>query len=271
MRRTLFAVSLLLAVAAAAILISYVTVRVALAFQIRRASQLIEAVQSINVGDSENSIRPILERFGGRRWNVQLGSHEDYNYVVFVNPWGFPTLASTAPGGRVNAIKKVLNPRFRRVIGIREWIIDSEIAIKQHQVVAVQTSTIVEGRPMWLGAMWRLAEKPPEFEREKGSVVLIPQDNRNSVEAGILEMGTDGGTSWSIWTTPSSPKGERQMANRLNFGCMRSLVGCDSVCDLLPQARAFFSEHPTFAPNGGGWDDRLRTCIRHDPSENQYR
>jgi len=42
---------------------------------------MLDRVQGLNVGDSEDSIRPLLERFGGHRWDVQLGAHEDYNYV----------------------------------------------------------------------------------------------------------------------------------------------------------------------------------------------
>jgi hypothetical protein len=247
----------LLVVAAGIFFISYLTVRLVLAFQIRRASQLQEEVQGVNVGDSEDSLKSILERFGGHRWDVQLGSHEDYNYVLTINPWHFPTLSSDDSGGRFRAIDRVLNPRFRRVIGLREWIVDSEIAIEQHRVMAVQTSTVVEGRQMWLGAMQRLSEKTSD-------------DSQYLAVPGILNMGSGTGTSWNIWTTPSSPKDQRNMANQLNFACLRSLSGCVSVCDLLPEAARFFSENPSLAPKGGGWDDSSRTCIKHTLRENQF-
>jgi hypothetical protein len=268
MRRVLVAFVRLLAVAAGISLFSYVAGRLVLAFQIRRASQLLEEVQSVSVGDGENSIRPLIERFGGHCWDVQLVSHEDYNYVFKINPWNLVTFSSDDSQGDVHAIERVLNPRFRRAIGLRQWMVDSEIAIKQHRVMAVQTSAIVEGRPMWLGAMWRLSEKPVEFERSAGSLDF-PSEN-SLVTPGILNLESGTGTSWSLWTTPSSPKGQRQMANQLNFGCMRSLLGCDSVCDLLPQAARFLGEHLNLAPKGGGWDDSSRTCIKHDLRENHY-
>src|ERR1700731_2657047 len=143
MRRILGAVVRLFTIGIALFLFSYLTVLLVLAFQIRRASRLLEEVQRVSAGDSENSIRLMLERFGGRRWDDQLGSHEDYNYVFSINPWGFPTFSSDDSGRRTKAIEKVLDPRFRRAISLREWMVDSEIAIKQHKVVAVQTSTIV--------------------------------------------------------------------------------------------------------------------------------
>jgi len=244
------------------LLLCYAAVHLILLSEIRRVSQLLGEVRSVNVGDSEDSIKPILERFDGHRWDVQLGSFEDYNYVIEINPWSFPTLSSNEPRGRIHGIDRVLSPRLRRAIGFRRWMADSEIAIKQHRVVAVQTSTIVEGAHTWLGAMWRLSEKPREFERDTASLDSSATDSQDLTTPAHLSMQNGSGTSWSIWTTPSSPKDQREMANRLNFGCLRSLPGCDSLCDLLPEASRFFKEHPNLAPKGGGWDDSSRTCIQ---------
>jgi hypothetical protein len=273
MRRILGAVIRLLTPTAALFLFSYLSVVLVLAFQIQRASRLLEEVRSVNVGDGENSLRPILERFGGSRWDVQLGSHEDYNYVLEVNPWSFPIVSSDASRRRVQAIERVLTPRFRRAIGIREWVLESDIAIKQHRVVAVQTLTIVEGRPMWLGASWRLSEKPREFDRNADSFDQADpttEGSRDLATSGILNMESGAGTIWSIWTTPSSPKVQSHMANQVNFGCLRSFSGCDSVCDLLPEAARFFTENPNLGLKGGGWDESSRTCIKHDLRENHY-
>jgi hypothetical protein len=268
MRRRQGIVVRLVAAAAVALSFSCLTALLILVFQIRRASQLLEEVQNVSVGDSENSVGPILERFHGHRWDVQLGSVEDYNYVFEINPWSFPTLSSNEPRGKVHAVDRVLSPRFRRAIGFRRWMVGSEIAIKQHRVVAVQTSTIVEGTHIWLGAMRRLSEKPREFERDTAALDSSATNSQHLATPGILNMKSGSGTSWSIWTTPSSPKGQREMANQVNFGCLRSLSGCDSLCDLLPETARFFKEHPNLAPKGGGWDDGSRTCIKHDLREN---
>jgi hypothetical protein len=267
MRRRLGVVVRVVAATALALLFSYLTALLILVFQIRRASQLLEEVQSLSVGDSENSVGPILERFHGHRWDVQLGSVEDYNYALEINPWGFPTLSSNEPRGRVQAVDRVLSPRFRRAIGFRRWMVSSEIAIKQHRVVAVQTSTIVEGAHIWLGAMWRLSEKPAEFEQDTATLNSSTTNSQYPATPGILNMQGGSGTSWSIWTTPASPKGQREMANQVNFGCLRSSSGCNSLCELLPEAARFFKEHPNLAPKGGGWDDGSRTCIKHDLRE----
>ncbi len=271
MRRRLAGAARLLAVAIGVLFLCYVTARLLLAYQVRRGSQMLNKIQSVNVGDSEDSIRPLLERFGGHRWDVQLGAHEDYNYVLETNPWRFPTLWGSKSGVIADATGRGLSSRFRRDIGLRIWIVASEIAIKQHRVVGVQAETVVEGSRMWLGAMWRLSEKPREFERDAASLDFSSDDRQHLVETGILDMKSGSGDAWRIWFAPSSAKGQRHMASQLDFGCLRSLSGCDSVCDLMPEAVRFFGEHPDLAPKGGGWDEGSQTCIKHDLRETWYR
>src|SRR5258706_13170091 len=87
MRRILGAVIRLLTPTAALFLFCYLSVVLVLAFQIQRASRLLEEVRSVNVGGGGKSLRPILERFGSSAWDVQLGSHEDHTYGLDVHTW----------------------------------------------------------------------------------------------------------------------------------------------------------------------------------------
>lgn len=259
-----------LAVAVGVLLLCYAIARLLLTYQIHRASQMLAKVQSVSVGDSENSIGQLLKRYGGYRWDVQLGAHEDYNYVLEINPWRFPTLSNYKSVGREHPIGIGLNTRFRRAIGLRWWLVTSEIAIKNKRVVAVQAETCVEGKTMWLGTSWRLSEKPREFERDPTAVYLSFEPDVDFVSPAILEMGTGGGTSWGFWIKPSSPRVQRDLTNRWDFGCLDSLRGCDTLCDLLPEAARFFSEHSELAPRGGGWDKKSGNCLKHDPHQGQY-
>jgi hypothetical protein len=274
MRRRLIPVVPLVMIASAVLLLCYMTVWLVLSYQIRRAAQLIAEAQHINVGASEDSIRPMFKRYGGFRSDLQQGYHEDFNYVLEINPWHFPwhvpALSSGRSGERVHSIENALNPRFRRAIGFRQWIVESDVAIKQHRVVAVQTVTLVEGRRMWLGNLWSFSEKPQDFEPSVESDRLPFEDRHDLATGGIVEAVRGSGIEWTFWTTPSSPEGQRKMANQLNFACLRSLSGCDTMCDLMPAAARFFWEHSELAPNGGGWDNRLRTCLKGDPRESQY-
>jgi hypothetical protein len=270
MKRRLAEMVRLLTISVAFVLLCYVTFWCFLAYQVRRASRLFEAVHSVNIGDTEESVMPVLERYGGHRWDVQLGSREDYNYVVAINPWHRLTLFSGESDSKVRTIVSALNPRFRRAIGLRLWTVDSEVAIKDHRVVAVQAATAVEGRNMWLGAMWRFSEKPREFERNAASLISSSEETPCVVSPANLNMETGMGSAWNVWFTPSSPRALQQMAKQLNLSCMRSLSGCNSVCDLMPEAARYFKEHPDIAPAGGDWDDSLQSCVKRDPRYDSY-
>jgi len=267
MRRRLGVVVGLLAVAVGVLLLCHVTAWLFLAYQIHRASEMLAEIQRVSVGNSEDSIRPLLKRFGGYRWDVQLGALEDFNYVLEVNPWRYPTLSN----GRERPIGTGLNVRLRRALGLRQWLVMSEISIKKQRVVAVQAETYVEGKTMWLGTSWRLSEKPREFERDPAAeyVQWPPEPNLDFVSPGILEMGIGGGTIWEFWVKPSLPTVQHQVAKRWDFGCLDSFRGCDSLCDLLPEATQFFNEHNELAPKGGGWDENSRAC-KHNPYEGRY-
>jgi len=272
MKRRLGVAARLLVVAVGILFLCYVTPRLLLAYQIHRASKMLAKVQRVNVGDSEDSIRPLLKRYGGYRWDVQLGALEDFNYVLEVNPWRFPTVSNYKSGGREHPIGVGMNARLRRAMGLRQWLVTSEIAVKKQQIVAVQADVFVEGKIMWLGTSWRLSEKPREFKRDPtADYVQWPlPPNLHFVSPAFLEMGTGGGTSWDFWFKPPSPAVQRRVANRWNFGCLDSFRGCDSLCDLLPEAARFFNEHSDLAPGGGGWDENSRSCIKHDPHQSQY-
>jgi hypothetical protein len=270
MRKTVFIFVRLLLVAVVVLLLCYVSGQLLLSYQIRRAARLLEAVQRVKVGDSEASLDSLLKRYGDYRWDVQLGAHEDYNFVFQVNPWGFATLSSGWWGDKGRLVVTSFQQRIRRSVGLRQWMVDSEIAIKDHRVAAVQTSIIVEGTRMWLGTMSRISEKPRAFDRDASSVDPSPDRTPNLVETGILNLKSGTGTTWSFWTTPSSPEIQHQIANDLNFGCLRSFSGCETVCDLVPHAARFFNEHPELAPNGGGWDESRRACAKHGAEDDRY-
>jgi hypothetical protein len=266
MRLRLGGVLRLLTVVGGIVFVFYVTAWMSLAYEIHRASQLATSVRAVKVGDSEDSLRPLLDRYGGFRWNEQLGALEDYNYVFEINPWRFPTFLNL----RSAPIGNGLNRRFRRAIALRQWMVESEISIKQHRVVAVQEEMYVEGKTMWLGTSWRLSETPREFERDPNSEYLQwpPEPDVDFVSPAILEI-TEGGTEWEFWVKPTSPTIQRRVADRWNFGCFDSFRGCNSECNLLPEAAPYFKEHGELAPRGGGWDDTSRSC-KHDPQEGHY-
>jgi hypothetical protein len=256
-------------VAGGVLLCSYVSALLALQLEIKRASQLFEEIHNVRIGDTEQSIKPLIERYGGRRWDVQVGAFEDYNYALVVNPWWFPSLTRSKLADKFHTITLMVNPRTRAVVGLRMWYVGGEISIKDHRVVAVQSETVVEAKYMWLGAMWRSSDKPREFERSADAPDKSPP-REDFVSSGILDMANGTGTSWDFWTTSSSPEVQTRMARVTNFECLHPFSTCETPCDLLPEATESFRTHPKLALRGGGWDENLRTCTKRDASNSLY-
>ena len=258
MRRGIRAVPQVLFFVIGILLLCYGAARLVLAEQIHRVSQLSEIVETVRIGDREDSIAPFLKRFGAHRWDRQLGSHEDYNYVFEINPWRFPSFLNY----NSEPVRFGLNARFRRAIALRHWMAWGEIGVKNKLVVAVQAELYVEGKTKWLGTYWRLAEKPREYERDPNVEYLQwpPEPDLEFVSPGFLEMGTGVGSIWEFWVRPTWPRGERVAAQLWNLGCLSSFRGCDTMCDLLPEATRLFKERSELAPRGGGWDESLRSC-----------
>lgn len=193
MRRRLGAVVRLLVLAVGVLFLCYVTSRLLLAYQIHRASQIIATIQSVSIGDSEASLSSLLNNFGGYRWNVQLGAGEDYNYVLEINPWRYPTLSNHQH--REHPIETGLNARLRRALDLREWVVMIEVAVKKQQVVAVEAETFVEGRNSWLATSWRLSENPRELERDPtvDDLQWPPEPHFDFVSPAILKWGQEAG------------------------------------------------------------------------------
>jgi hypothetical protein len=250
-------------VAGAVLLCCYVSALWLLRFEINRASQLFQEIHDVKIGDSAESVKPLVERYGGYRWNAQLGAHEDYNYVFVVNPWCFPSIPRGETCAKLHAIELNLNPRIRKAAGFRLWFMGGEISIKDDRVIAVQSETIVEGADIWLGNMWRSSNKPREFERSAGSIDASPEPHYFATP-GILEMGTGPGTSWEFWTKSSSPDIQTRIAHSVNFECLHPFSTCETPCDLMPEAAHSFGVHPELAPRGGGWDENLRSCTKQN-------
>jgi hypothetical protein len=256
-------------VAGAVLLCCYVSALLVLQLEIKRASQLFEDIHNVKIGDTEQSIKPLVKRYGGRLWDAQVGTFEDYNYALVVNPWWFPSLTGSKIADKLHSIALAVNPRTRAVIGFRMWFVGGEISIKDHRVVAVQSETVVEAKYMWLGAMWRSSDKPREFERSAdGPDKSLPRED--FVSSGILDMANGTGTSWDFWTTSSSPEAQTRMARGTNFACLQPFSTCETPCDLLPEAAESFRTHPESALRGGGWDENLRTCTKRDARNSLY-
>ena len=248
--------------------VCYGTARSYLAYEASRARSMLHDLESVKVGDPESSLISVSENYGGYRWISKFREPDDQTsdceYVLEANPWRFPLLTGHTRKFD-NAIHKAsssLNSRLRRAVGLRMWNVIGSISLKEKRVISVSGSAFVEGRDQWLGGIWRLSGSIPEYELEgfQESGESWPEMNRYLIRWVNLNMADGLGEAVKSWITPDATHDEKLSARRFNLQCMTSRTGCQTVCDLVPDAVGYAGEHSQFHL-GGTWDAGTGTCI----------
>lgn len=248
--------------------VCYGTARSYLAYEASRASSMLHDLESVKVGDPEASVISISENYGGYRWIPEFREPDDQTsdcvYVLEANPWRFPSLTGHTRkfDDAVHKISSSLNSRLRRTVGLRMWNVIGSISLKENHVIALSGSAFVEGRDQWLGGMWHISGNIPKYELERfqESSASWPEMNRYLI--GWVNLNMAGGLREAVesWITPDATYDEKLSARRFNLQCMTSRTGCQTVCDLVPDAVGYAREHPQLRL-GGSWDAGTGTCI----------
>jgi hypothetical protein len=229
------------------VLICYGLASTYLAHEITRAGQMLNDLEAIKIGDSEDVVRSVSPKYDGYRRDQETlkGMYEkpDYQYVVQVDPWRFWHYTLDTPLNKfdrmIGAASTAIAPSQRKAIGLRRWSVIGIVSVSQKHVVAVTTQAIVEGRNEWLGGSWYLYETIPDYEIKEVLTdpdIPWPQRDRYLVGWRQLKFNTidGGGESAESWVTPSATQEERQSASRFNLQCFSSRSGCQTICDFVP-------------------------------------
>jgi hypothetical protein len=230
----------------ALVLACYGIARAYLAHEVTKAGQMMKDLETIKIGDNEDSAVFMSRKYDGYRRDQEtlrrLYEKPDYQYVIPVDPWRFWRWGLDAHPGRldnmIGAASTTIAPKLRREIGLRRWSVIGIISIRQKQVVAVTTQAIVEGRNEWLGGSWYLYETMPDREIEQLATrpdIPWPQKDRYLVGWRRLDFNKidGGGESAEAWITPSATPEERQSASQFNLQCFASRSGCQTMCDFV--------------------------------------
>lgn len=253
------------AIVVSAVFGAFLTMRLYLLHEARRADEMLAALSGVKLGDTEENVSQILGNFGGYRWTPRDEPQGDLRYVVEVNPWYWPNMA-----GHQRQFEKLARrivglmntcPRFRRSVGLRFWTADGEIHLNRGRVAGVHVSVIVEGQDEWLGGMWNLDNEIPLFEREHFSGIKQswPEISRYVVSWTHLHVGDGTGEGVKTWITPQASQSEMYAARHMNLSCLTSWRGCKALCNLMPEASRYHKEHP-LAGWGGAWGEPELTC-----------
>lgn len=228
--------------------------RVYAAHLAHRAVALLDEATRIPVGAAEDSILPLVSRFGGRKQispppegiedcaNKADCDYNDAHIYDYSYDFDFSTLnvhsgpdLQPGPLRRAQAFLMMRTPGFlREPLSARFWMANVIIRIHAGRVEGVHGGIYVEGRPAWLGNSWTLsADMPPEW-RPRSYVV----------DGTFLEMWNDGGAGTIHLLTPAATPEQFQAAQEFNARCLTGFIPCHCLGDLNPHGFQYMSKHP---------------------------
>jgi hypothetical protein len=226
--------------------------RTYLEYKAHRAIALLDEASSIQIGDPEAAVLILFERYGGNKWtpdplspreqwtdlreyDFQNNLQSDYKYDIGVSPFGITSLHPSRFTQVLRVVKKAVPARLRPILGMRNWGVGVDFAIRNGRVQSISALALFEGRSEWLGHEWRFSNEMPHHELQ-GKVFVV--------DSAILEMEDGGGTAIeNIFTTGASQQAI-QAARKFNTQCFMSMSGCDGLCDVAPRALEYLTQHP---------------------------
>ena len=234
--------------------------------QARRAESMLAEASGVRIGDSEASVLPLVERYGGHKWappgstrgtlgpredwidleeyDRALNTYPDYVYSIQVNPWGSPTLAPSSKAAQALRIAMMIVPgRVRSPLGLRDWGSFVSIQIRDGRVSKVGATLFVEGRSRWLNHSWYLAT-----DMRNEPLPLRPY----TIEGENVLMREDRSIGIRNLITPQATAEQAEAAHTWNTACIVSLRGCSNRCELSPRAFQYWNTHRS--PSGPTWE-----------------
>ena len=187
------------------------------AYKATRAKSLLAEGARVRIGDSEASLRPLVQRYGGVKWEptgstrTTLGPREnwldkseyeralrtypDYAYSIEVNPWGYPSIGTESDLSlRLNAVlwsaMDDVPTSIRSPFGLRRWVSAVDIYIRDGRVSKVSGEVLVEGRSRWLNHEWSLVSEMPREALQSSAYITEPENI--AMRTGAAE----------VWKTP---------------------------------------------------------------------
>jgi hypothetical protein len=220
-----------------------------------RAVSLLAEAARIQVGATEESILPLVARYGGVKWkpyspipandcadkagceyhNAHL---PDYAYDVAFAPFNVLSEPNRQTGRLRRAITALMietPSSWRDPFSLRDWLIEVQICIRSGRVEKVYGSLFVEGRTRWLGNTWELFADARDHE-------MGPKTHQ--VDGTALTFPGNGGGGILQFLTPAATATQLQAAHSFNSHCLTGVIPCRRLCDLSPRTFQYLNEHP---------------------------
>jgi hypothetical protein len=219
-----------------------------------RATVLLQELRDVRLGQSEESVLPLIRRF--------KGFHPEYALDSYSVRVGSPLYYLSGRWARLDSAMVWLtsvHANTRRRLGLRMWGVNGMLNISSGTVSSVSATVGVEGENEWLVAEWFYSSEIPAEE-----VKLWNQGERTSYVAhwAHLHLGYETGEMFISNVSANAAPKELQAARSVNVDCLTSFRGCHSLCELQPRAAEYFREKQSsvWGWNSGSWGRQDHSC-----------
>ncbi len=226
-------------------------------YEAHRASVMLTEVSQVRLGDSESSVIPLVQRYGGFKWtpdplplkedwldkdefDYQQNRVSDYRHALQISPFGTYSVRASRLVQAMRKVRSAVPERLRPMLGMRDWFVDGELSVRGGRVQSVLAVTIFAGRSEWLGQSWELSKGMPQHDMRQRS---------SAIGSGALTMGVGGGATIDNFFKPEASEEEAEAARQFNTGCLTSIKGCSGFRDVAPHALEYLKQHPNTAWN----------------------
>jgi hypothetical protein len=191
-------------------------------------------------GSTRTTMSPRENWVDKSEYERALRTYPDYAYSIPVNPWGFPTIAPESDSKRkLNAVLRsamdVVPASVRAPFGLRDWVSEVDINIRDGRVSKVLGIVLVEGRSRWLNHEWSLVSEMPYEPMQSRAYMTEPVNI-------LMRTGRSRGLGNIL--LPQASEQETQAAHLWNTACLTSLRSCTDRCELSPAAFQYMANHP---------------------------
>jgi hypothetical protein len=217
------------------LLISCVGLHIYSRYAVDRALSLLSDATLIKVDDNEESVLPLITRYGGSKWypeSIQTNS-ASYSYDIKQSPF---RVFSNGHGAMAYLMAYMPN-HLRDFLGLRNWLVVVGIHIQNGRVTYVNGSAFVEGGDRWLGNSWHKLAGIYEASRAY------------SVKMSFLDIAQGGGSGLNESFTPIATHEQVQISYDFNRSCFTGFIPCSTICDFKPRLIQYLKAHPEVKVN----------------------
>ena len=200
-----------------------------------RALSVLTEAALIKVGDSEETVLPLIARHGGTKWYPEsaVADSASYSYDIKQSPF---QVFSKGDGALAYVMAYMPN-HLRDFLGLRNWLVVVGIHIQNGRVISVNGSAFVEGGNRWFGNSWH-------------KLAGIDEESKPySIEMSFLNIAQSGGSGLDESFTPTASHDQEQISYAINRSCFTGLIPCSTLCDFKPSLFGYLKAHPEIRGN----------------------